>query len=68
MTFKSIRKETGGPNGWPSFANAAPLANTGILDLIPRIVVDGSHRETGRMTRALKKSRVNARAFSALAI
>lgn len=37
---------------------------TGIEDLYPRIVVDGSHFETGRMTRAWKKNLENARAFS----
>jgi hypothetical protein len=52
------------PKGCPSFASAAPLTNTGIDDLKPRMVVEGSQRETGRITRAWKKKRPNARAFS----
>jgi hypothetical protein len=37
-----------------------------MADLNPRIVVEGSQLATERMTRAWKKNRVNARAFSML--
>jgi hypothetical protein len=37
-----------------------------MADLNPRIVVEGSQLATGRMTRAWKKNRVKARAFSML--
>jgi hypothetical protein len=36
--------------------------------LNPRIVVEGSQRETDRITRGLKKKRENALAFSAWAV
>jgi hypothetical protein len=36
-------------------------------DLYPSIVVEGSHRETGRITRAWKKNRPKALAFSSQA-
>ena len=52
------------PKGWPSFARAAPLTNTGIDDLCPRMVVDGSHRDTTRKTRGWKKKRLKALSFS----
>lgn len=55
------------PRGWPSFAKAAADTNSGRATLKPRIVVDGSHLDAGRITRAWKKKRVKARAFSALA-
>jgi hypothetical protein len=38
-----------------------------MLDLNPSIVVEGSHAATGRITRALKKKREKARAFSSYA-
>jgi len=56
------------PSGWPSFARAADEANTGIEDLHPRIVVDGSHCETALRTRGWKKNRENALTFSVWAI
>ena len=52
------------PRGWPRRARAAPLTKIGIDDLKPRIVVEGSHSDTGRMTRGWKQYRENARAFS----
>lgn len=51
-------------NGCPSLASPAALTKTGREDLYPNIVVDGSQPSSGRMTRALKKNRENARAFS----
>lgn len=30
------------PRGWPSFASPAALTNIGRVDLIPRMVVEGS--------------------------
>jgi len=40
---------------------------TGMEVLKPRMVVEGSQRDTGRMTRGLKKKRENALEFSASA-
>jgi len=56
------------PSGCPSFARAAAETNTGIEDLHPRIVVDGSHCETALRTRGWKKNRENALTFSVWAI
>lgn len=42
--------------------------NTGIEDLHPRIVVDGSHCETALRTRGWKKNRENALTFSVWAM
>lgn len=52
------------PRGWDNLAKAAPHTNTGMEDSKPRIFVEGSHLETGRMTLAWKKKRENALAFS----
>ena len=52
------------PSGCPSFARPTAEANTGIEDLHPRIVVDGSHLETALRTRGWKKNRENALMFS----
>jgi hypothetical protein len=56
------------PRGCPSLARAEGLANTGIEEWKPRMVVEGLQRETGRMTRGWKKKRENARAFSVFAV
>ena len=52
------------PSGCPNLANAAAEMNTGIEEGDPKIVVDGSHQETLRSTRGIKKNWDHARSFS----
>lgn len=52
------------PAGCPSLASAAPETKMGRREGKPRMVVEGLHWEMGRRTRALKKKREKARAFS----
>ena len=67
INFSIAGQEGFKPSGCPSFARAAALTKMGMDDGNPRRVVEGSHFDTGRMIRALKKNRPNARVFSAQA-
>jgi len=63
-----VTKEDYPPNGWPSFAKAAAETKKGSAESKPNILVDGSHVDTARRTRGMKKKRDQYSSLSRCAV